>query len=1106
MSAELIWSSNLDGDAVASFGADGVIAGDPVPVEDLNGNAKGALQFDGVDDWISIVPTQTVFTAGSISIWVKATNFTNTEAGVVGMGESGSGTAEYFTIHKGWRTDLDDGDDGVGAARLDAASDAGAPTGTWQHLVTTFTAQGELRLYVNGVLQADVQSLATAEDSYTFSNDWIVGAEQKVANRTFAGAVDDVRFYNHQLEQADVDALYADGPAFDFSRDLDGDGISNADETSGALNPWASGSPTGPPGDATDPENADSDFDTIPDGEEIVAGADGFITDPNNEDTDGDGLFDDEELAADYLAAGYDPTVDNAGADFDDDGLTTSEELFEGTDPLLADTDGDGLTDGEEVNGVAGTDPLLADTDGDLVTDSEELTAGTSPTDESDFPQVPNLQVDFSLVSNEPSSVHEPLYQPYFARHEVNSQDSDPELGSLDGVDRLGETYSATFYGNEVEIALSVSFPDLVDPLVATAKQLIDRSANLGNYAGSKPDLMRDYLGADTRIENGGNGGFAPTTLRLALEGIPAGDYLLRTYHHDILDEATPFRIAVTDADSTGETLPAIFRMTSGQGTNRVNPPAESDPAELRSTVVQLIRSNGTDPVVLDFQPYQESGFRFVFGINGFELEETVDSDNDGVPDSEEVRFFGDITVSDFSPGADQDADGVSDLTEVLLRLDPNSNDTDGDGLTDDLEPLVAETEAGAGLEVTSFSHDAEAGSISLDWNPAVGANVVGSLDLQGFPETLGTDVTPPFEQVLAGNLAGASKAFFRVQRGLTVPGPSPFVADTDGDGLTDGEEVNTYGSNPTVTDSDGDGFSDGHEAQGGSSLVDADSGPDPDGDGFSNSVEVAAGSDPDDAASFPQADAAMALWIDFNSNQAGGGDASPGDLFPETAPATHNQPGFSSYMANHETDSTLVTGQYTAFGPENLVEITPFWPDTTDVRVKQMIGRSDDQANTWRGDTRLLLRDFLGIDTRVENGGNGVYDGTTGTPTRMELVIEGLPAGTYQWQSFHHDVENAWTDFQVEISADGGTTFGSLSEVVTMTDGLSGGTPAAPQTYDGPGNPGSIDPADLPSTYTTTFVASGSDEVVIRFVPLSTDQVHRAIFGINGFKLTKQP
>jgi len=42
--------------------------------------------------------------------------------------------------------------------------------------------------------------------------------------------------------------------------------------------------------------------------------------------------------------------------------------------------------------------------------------------------------------------------------------------------------------------------------------------------------------------------------------------------------------------------------------------------------------------------------------------------------------------------------------------------------------------------------------------------------------------------------------------------GTDPMKADTDGDGLTDGAEVNTYGTNPLLVDTDGDGLTDGFE------------------------------------------------------------------------------------------------------------------------------------------------------------------------------------------------------------------------------------------------------------------------------------------------------
>ncbi|MCB1875956.1 MAG: carboxypeptidase regulatory-like domain-containing protein [Chromatiales bacterium] len=71
--------------------------------------------------------------------------------------------------------------------------------------------------------------------------------------------------------------------------------------------------------------------------------------------------------------------------------------------------------------------------------------------------------------------------------------------------------------------------------------------------------------------------------------------------------------------------------------------------------------------------------------------------------------------------------------------------------------------------------------------------------------------------------------------------GTNPRVADTDGDGIADGDEVNDLGTNPLSADSDGDGLLDGDELRIGSSPTDSDS----DDDGIGDGAEVAFGLDP---------------------------------------------------------------------------------------------------------------------------------------------------------------------------------------------------------------------------------------------------------------------
>ena len=121
----------------------------------------------------------------------------------------------------------------------------------------------------------------------------------------------------------------------------------------------------------------DSDGDSISDIMESI-----LKTDPNKADTDDDGLTDPQELfitGTDPLV--YDsaePTVSDADADIDADGISNIDEIELGTDPQNPDTDDDRLTDSEEVT-VYLTDPQQEDTDGDTLNDGFEIRYGLDP-------------------------------------------------------------------------------------------------------------------------------------------------------------------------------------------------------------------------------------------------------------------------------------------------------------------------------------------------------------------------------------------------------------------------------------------------------------------------------------------------------------------------------------------------------------------------------------------------------------------------------------------------------------------------------------------------------------------------------------------------------
>lgn len=120
----------------------------------------------------------------------------------------------------------------------------------------------------------------------------------------------------------------------------------------------------------SDYEKADSDGDGLPDAYEYCE----LETSPVLADTDKNGIMDgDEDFDADKLnnLEEYKNETDPFEMDTDDDGLSDFEEITcYKTDPLEEDTDGDTLNDGDEI--VMGFNPLVKDTDGNGINDPDE--------------------------------------------------------------------------------------------------------------------------------------------------------------------------------------------------------------------------------------------------------------------------------------------------------------------------------------------------------------------------------------------------------------------------------------------------------------------------------------------------------------------------------------------------------------------------------------------------------------------------------------------------------------------------------------------------------------------------------------------------------------
>lgn len=185
-----------------------------------------------------------------------------------------------------------------------------------------------------------------------------------------------------------------------------------------------------------------------------------------------------------------------------------------------------------------------------------------------------------------------------------------------------------------------------------------------------------------------------------------------------------------------------------------------------------------------------------IFGLIILSAVMFSDFDEDGLSNISEILSHD----TDFLE-LDTDRDGLDDKYEINNNLDPRSNDSDFDGLTDGQEvkyvfsnPLISDTDNDSISDGTEFN--------ILKTNP-----LNADSDQDGFSDyeesyLLGTN--PNDNDTDGDNLNDWVE--------VNNYGTDPLSADSDQDLLTDYQEVIEYFTDPNLMDSDGDSLNDGYE------------------------------------------------------------------------------------------------------------------------------------------------------------------------------------------------------------------------------------------------------------------------------------------------------
>ncbi len=172
------------------------------------GRVGQAFSFDGVDDYV-MVPSSAALdptATASLVAWVYFDQLPSVAGHFMYVaGKSGGGTDLDIQAQTDNRLYF------YVAAGFYVASTTVVQTGQWYHVVGTYTASNQLKMYVNGVLENTVAIVGVTRGMN--GNPFAIGQSSVWGGRFFKGRIDEVSLFNRALSDSEVQGIYDAGGA-----------------------------------------------------------------------------------------------------------------------------------------------------------------------------------------------------------------------------------------------------------------------------------------------------------------------------------------------------------------------------------------------------------------------------------------------------------------------------------------------------------------------------------------------------------------------------------------------------------------------------------------------------------------------------------------------------------------------------------------------------------------------------------------------------------------------------------------------------------------------------------------------------------------------------